>query len=513
MSLESRTNKGLKNIQVAIVFYVLNLALNFFSRKILLDYLGAEVLGLNTTAQNLLSFLNLAELGIGTAISYTLYQPLFRKDIKTINEIVSVQGWLYRKIAWTISGAAGILMLFFPLIFNKIELPLWYAYGSFGVLLFSSLLGYFVNYKQIVLSADQKEYKVTFCVQGSKILKVLLQILAISLLNNGYVYWLGLEVVMAIVMSVALNRTLKKEYSWLHTTIEQGKSLQKKYPDVITKTKQLFFHKFALFALGQTCPLIIYAYTSLIDVAIYGNYMLIVSGLILLLTALLNGISAGIGNLVAEGDKRKIKSVFWELTSLRIWVGSVVCFGFYELANPFVRLWMGSEFIFDHSAFIVLTIYTYLSLTRTNDAFISAYGLYQDIGAPLIEAFLNIGSSILLGYYWGITGILLGSVSSLFLVVYLWKPYFLYRNGFREPVKEYSLKQLKFLLLIGCSYFATKLLLPILASDNILTFLDWTFYALTTVFVYGSISLLLFWLAERGMKNFVNRFQVFFNRK
>ena len=183
----SRTAKSLQNVKIALLFYFLNLLLQFFSRKIFLDYLGSEVLGLNTTAQNLLGFLNLAELGIGGAVAYNLYKPLFEDDRKAINDIVSVQGWLYRRIAFIVILGAIVLMCFFPLMFAKAQVPLWYAYGSFSVLLFSSLLGYFVNYRQIVFSADQKEYKITYTSQGVKVLKVIIQILAIRYLNHGYI--------------------------------------------------------------------------------------------------------------------------------------------------------------------------------------------------------------------------------------------------------------------------------------------------------------------------------------
>ena len=81
MVTDSRTSKSIKNSLVALAFYFINLVLQFFSRKVFLDYLGAEILGLNTTATNLLQFLNLAELGIGSAIACTLYKPLLEKDI------------------------------------------------------------------------------------------------------------------------------------------------------------------------------------------------------------------------------------------------------------------------------------------------------------------------------------------------------------------------------------------------------------------------------------------------
>ena len=173
MQNTSRTAKSIHNVKVALLFYILNLILQFFSRKIFLDYLGSEVLGLNTTAQNLLGFLNLAELGIGSAVAYNLYKPLFDQDRTAINAIVSVQGWLYRRIAYIVIIGACILMCFFPMIFAKAQVPLWYAYGSFIALLAAALLSYFVNYRQIVLSADQKEYKITLSVQGVKVVKIL----------------------------------------------------------------------------------------------------------------------------------------------------------------------------------------------------------------------------------------------------------------------------------------------------------------------------------------------------
>ena len=426
MPNESRTAKSIRNVKVALLFYFLNLILQFFSRKVFLDYLGSEVLGLNTTAQNLLGFLNLAELGIGSAVAYNLYKPLFENDRNAINAIVSIQGWLYRRIAYIVIAGACILMCFFPMIFAKAQVPLWYAYGSFIVLLIAALLSYFVNYRQIVLSADQKEYKITFSVQGVKLIKVLLQILAIRFLDHGYVWWMVLEVVMAGVTSWVLDRTIKKEYPWLTPNVSEGKLLKQQYPGIITKTKQIFFHKIGGFVLTQTSPLIIYAYASLTLVAIYGNYMLIVTGVTMLVNALLNSIGAGVGNLVAEGDKKKIKAVFWELTLLRMWIASVICFGMYMLGDSFITLWVGKEYILSKSAFVILIAITFINLTRTNDIFLNAYGLFQDIWSPVVETSLNLGLSIILGYYWELNGIIIGMIISTGVIVCLWKPYFLF---------------------------------------------------------------------------------------
>ena len=129
------------------------------------DYLGSEVLGLDTTAQSLLQFLNIAESGVGTAVAFFLYAPLYNKDTLTINDIITLQGWIYRRVATLILVVSLLLMLFFPLIFSNITVPLWYAYATFTVLLFGNLLGYYVNYRQCLLAADQKQYKVTKATQ------------------------------------------------------------------------------------------------------------------------------------------------------------------------------------------------------------------------------------------------------------------------------------------------------------------------------------------------------------
>lgn len=490
---------------MALVFYFINLILQFFSRKIFLDYLGAEVLGLNTTAQNLLGFLNLAELGIGAAVSYNLYKPLFNGNRMAINDIVSIQGWLYRRVAYIVIIGACVLMCFFPFVFAKAEVPMWYTYGSFITLLVSALLGYFVNYRQIVLSADQKEYKVTYAVQGTKLVKVFLQMMAIYLLDHGYVWWMVLEVVFSVVTSVVLDGVIRKEYPWLCPAVTQGKTLRRQYPEIVTKTKQVFFHKIGGFVLSQTTPLIIYGYASLTLVAIYGNYMLIVTGVVALMNALLNGIGASIGNLIAEGDKKRIKSSYWQITVLRMWMASVVCFGMYMLGDSFITLWVGGEYLLSHTAFVLQIIITFISLTRTNDTFIAAYGLFKDVWAPVVEASLNLGLSVLLGCFFGLEGILSGVLISLLVIVSGWKPYFLYRDGFKEGISEYAWRYVKLVVLLLAACCVSREIVFRCLSVVPDSYLRWAMYAFTVVITYALFSLAILYVADASTRNLVKR--------
>ena len=506
MLAESRTANSLKNSIVALCFYFLNLVLQFFSRKIFLDNLGTEILGLNTTATNLLQFLNLAELGIGSAIACTLYKPLSAKDTKTINEIISLQGWMYRRIAWIVIIGAIILICFFPWIFVKLRLPIWYAYASFGVLLFSALLGYFVNYKQIILSADQKDYKIQYSYRTAIFAKIICQILAVKYLNNGYVWWLVLEALFAIIASIVLNIVIRRTYPYLRTDLSVGNHLRQQYPEIITKIKQLFFHKIGSFALTQTSSIIIYAYASLTLVALYGNYMMIITGVTVLCSSVFSSMHAAVGNLVADGNNNRIIDIFTELFSVRFWLSCTICFGVYILTPAFIAQWLGPEYILDNVTLGLLVATLYIGLTRsTVDAFINAYGLFNDIWAPVCEAVINIGMSILLGAFWGLHGILTGVLISLFIVVFCWKPYFLFKKGLKKRLNVYTA--------LYCRHIAI-LIVVASASFFILKYLSFDFaYSVNALIGYGCIavggfSILLFiglYIFEKSIRNFVKR--------
>lgn len=423
---------------VGMIYYCLNLCLNFFSRKIFLEYLGAEILGLNTTAVNLLQFLNLAELGIGYAVAFTLYEPIAKDDKETINEIIELQGGLYKRIAIFIIAGALILSLFFPLIFAKITLPLWYAYASFGVLLFSSLLTYFVNYKQILLTASQKAYKITYSYKCVMLVKIVVQIFAIKYLSNGYVWWLITEATFAVIGSTTLNATIRKTFPYQKKIKRSFTYLNDKYPIIVQKIKQLIFHRLADFAVTQTSPLIIYAFLSLTTVAYYGNYMMIISGAVILMTEVFNGIGASVGDLIAEGNKKHILSVFYELFCLRFIFTMAACISVYVLGDSFISVWIGSQYILGTDTLVLLTVYMYFRLSRgVVDSYLNGYGLFKDIWAPIVEAVINIGGSILGGYLWGLNGIISGTILSQIIILFIWKPYFLFKEGIKYSISGY----------------------------------------------------------------------------
>ena len=247
----------------------------------------------------------------------------------------------------------------------------------------------------------------------------------------------------AFVASWRLNQTIRKRAPFLHSSVSLGRKIKGKYPDIIIKIKQLFFHKISGFILTEVTPLIIYGYANLSLVALYGNYLVIISGVKLAVSSVFDSIGASVGNLVAEGDSPKIMTVFNELFSSRFLFINTACFCLYILTPEFVTLWIGPQYVLSNSTLLLMILTLYIRCRKTTvDVYLNAYGLFNDIWAPITEACLNIGLSILFGYFWGLNGILAGVLASLFIIHSCWKPYFLrvaraYNNLYTNLCKTY----------------------------------------------------------------------------
>ena len=505
MPQESRLKKSLLNARVNLIFYFLSLALSFFSRKIFLDALGADFMGLIGTLNNLLGFLNLAELGISTAIGYVLYKPLFEHDERKINEIISVFGFIYRRIGFVILSAGCVLACFLPLIFPNNVFDLGVIYFAFFSYLTTSLIGYFANYKQTLLGADQKNYVVTAYFQSAVLIKTCLQMGLVYYTGNYYL-WISLELLLGIVYSIILNWKVNQVYPWLKSEVKQGKLLFKKYPEVTRYTKQLFVHKLGSFVQFQTTPFLVYAFVSLKTVAYYGNYTLIIDKISIFISNLLGSTNAGVGNLIAEGDSKRIQQVFWELMGIRFLIAGTISFALIRLTGAFISLWLGSEYVLPQHILYLIIINSFISYTRgAIDQFTYGYGLFQDTWAPIAEVIINLTVAIIAGHFWGLPGILMGNITSLFLIIVIWKPYFLYSQGFKISVFHYWTGYIKHLLIILLPGIVCYHLYPSNDFTPESSFTHWILYGMILISTYGILTCSLLYLFTPGIRAFAHR--------
>jgi len=509
----TRTRYGLKNSIVAVSFKVVFLLLGFFSRKIFLAKLGTELLGLDQMAASLLDFLNLLELGIGSAICFSLYKPLFDKDTDNVRDICALQGWLYRRIAFFILMGGIVLCFFFPSIFRKIELPIWYAYACFAVQMFCSLLGYFANYKILVFYADQKQYKVQLRYDSISIAATLIQMAAMLYApGNPFIWYLVISVVSSVISSIVINVAISHQYPYLRQKVEKPRNLLKKFPEVLTKTKQLFIHRIGGFIITRSSTFVIYAYASLSMITLYGNYCVLTNSLLSLIDALFANLSAGIGNLASEKDERLSMKVIRELFCVRFLILGVCATCLWILTQSFIPIWLGDQFLLeDRTLILIILLFVFTGYRNLLDTYTVGYGLFQDVWCPFTEASINVAMSVLLGRYFGLDGILTGLLIS-YLFIVLWKPILIFRKGLQKSFIHYVKMVLKFSTVTLASTALILLLhhlIPYTPKD-ILSFIVYG----SIVFIASAITnFAAFYLTEEGMRTFTARILITISRR
>lgn len=220
-------------------------------------------------------------------------------------------------------------------------------------------------------------------------------------------------------------------------------------------------------------------------VAYYGNYTLLITKVSAVFSTAFDGIFASVGNLVAEGNKGKMLKVFWELMALKYFVAGLVIVPVWFLIEPFITIWLGEEYVLSIGVLFIIICNSFISLTRgTIDMFNNAYGHYADIWAAWTEGIINVIFTLLLGWKFGLIGIIGGKLISLIPIVVIWKPLYLFRDGFKERYWKYWRGTLRYYLCIGIGFTSVALLHKVIPIDPTKGYLKWIVYAVTITLIF-----------------------------
>ena len=503
--MSERVHRSVMNIKVGMFFYVLSLFLAFFSRKVFLDCLGAEFIGLTGMLMNIMSFLSVAELGIGTSIVYFLYKPLQEDNHEDINTIMSMLAYLYRYIGYVI-GAIGIsISIFFPWWLNNLTMGLPLVYFAFYSFLASSVAGYIFNYKQLLVSANQKHYLVNAYFQTISIIQSFIQILLAYYYHNLYL-WVLVGFIFTIVGIIVFNYRIQQLYPWLRINLKEGKTNLKKYPEVLSKTRQIFTQKIKDFILYRSDELLVGSFVSVVQVAFYGNYMIIINKLNFLVNILSDGLSAGVGNLLAEGNEKNIMKVYWELTATRFLILGIIIFSLLLFFQPFIGCWLGKQYQLSDLIVYLLVFNLFMRYqTAAVYIYLGSAGQFSDVWAAWAELIVNLSITLILAPTYGIVGILLGKIISFGIISSFWKPYYLFSQTFHKSVWDYWRGMcIYYIIFILCTLLSIWLKQTIIDSHSA-SFLSLAVYGAAVFIPIFAVFFILLFIFTPGMKYFVAR--------
>lgn len=509
----SRLAHTIKNGWVSLLFHVMYIGAQFVSRNIFLNYLGDDFVGTTGTIRSIIQFLNLAELGIGAAVGFTLYQPIYEQNKEKVNEIIGYLGFLYKRIALIMLGAGIVITFFIPISFENSSVPDLQIIYLFLALLVSTLMSYFFAYHSFLLEADQKTYVNSIINQSVFILRLILQCFVLIYLKSIYL-WITLELLTPILYVFLLRKRIKKIYPWLNMNFNATKEIRKSNTLLLTKIKQLSIHKIGNFVSNGTDNIIIFALINPESVAFLGNYQLVMNNINTLLNKVFQGTNASVGNLVAENNVKKMLNVFWQMNSIRFFLAGCTSFALYMGLNEFIGIWLSTRYIMDFEILLaLLIIFFILQIRQPVDCYIQAFGLYADTWAPLVQSTINLALSIVFVLKMGIFGVLVGTITSQILIVMIWRPIYLFSKGF-------SLNPIQYFLGLFYHLAIFSLVFGLFTFIGLHTLVKPSDKVLNTIFKIGLESLLfgmvyalgLFFLSK-GFKGLVNRLYDFLKSK
>ena len=457
----ARFESSMKNLAVAWGGQLVSVLLAFVARGVFAQQLSMEYMGLENLFSNVLTILSLADLGVGSAVVFSLYEPLAKNDTEKVKSLMRFFKRAYITIGIVIAAIGfGLAPFIDVLIAGAPDIPNLSVYFLCFVL--NTAVSYFFSYKGSLIYADQKNYIVSLFQYSFQIIMCIAQI-AVLFLTHNYLLFLLCMIASTVLQNVGIAHKANMMFPYLKD--KNVEPLDKGTLSLIIKnTFALVLHKIAGIASVPASSLIISKFAGINAIAIYGNYMLIINSLSRILDKTFDAVTASVGNLGAQESGERQYEVFKISFFINAFLYTVVCSVLFCCFNPLVFLWLGEDYLFPTLTVCLLTIWLYVKGMRSAEqSFTSAYGLYWfSWYKAVVETISLLGLSLALVQVAGIDGVILSGVVSLLLIATTMEVWVLYKHGFKRSPKDYFIKlgiySLLTLILTSLSYCACMLI-------------------------------------------------------
>ncbi len=422
-----RTRASLCTLAVSFAGQTVNLILLFVSRRLFVQYFTQEYLGVNGLFSNILTVLSLAELGIGTAMIYGLYQPAAAGDEAAICRLMNLYRILYRIVGCAVLALGVSLLPVLPHLVQGGGIPrLRLIYCMY---LSDTVMGYFLSYKQAVLSAHQEAWRINAVTQAVRSVQILLQMAVIVCLQDFYLY-LAIQMCSQLTANLILSGIVERRYPYLRND-RKGLPSREICKDLFRQVGALSMHRLGGVLVSHTDNLILSMFQGLAMVGVYSNYQMVLNSLRMMMSYVYNSFSPSIGNLAAAGNREKVYEIYSVLNFLLALLYGWLAVCLLALFNPFIRLYFGEHYTLPLPTMLLIVLDFYLhGMRQMTLRFQDGMGLYwYSRYKPLLETLLNLVISVALVGDFGIAGVVAGTIMSTLLTNFWIEPLVFFRYG------------------------------------------------------------------------------------
>ncbi|WP_309088666.1 oligosaccharide flippase family protein [Domibacillus sp.] len=482
-----RIKHSIINIAAGLANQVIITSLSFISRTVFITYLGVEYLGISGLFTSILAMLALAEAGVGSSIVYSLYKPVAENDYEKINVLMKLYKKAYLVIAAVVFSLGVAIMPFIGFFIKDTNIE--HVHLIYFIFLMNTVLPYLYLHKNNFLNVCQKTYIVTGIYSVSSILSVVLKI-AILYYTQNFILYLIVDCVLTVITSILLAIIVNKKYSFLKNKVTTTLDSDTK-KNIFKNIKAILLQNIGTYLVFGTDNIIISSFVGVAAVGLYSNYNMLIEICRTFIYQFSSNIYHSVGNLVAKENKEKVYSIYKVTMLLNFWLYSLFGILLFILLDPFIALWVGSEFLLGDTVLILLIIIFYERGMRNAISTVkTTAGIFHaDRYAPLCQAAVNLVVSIVLVQSMGIAGVFLGTLISALAVPFWITPYLVYKKVFKKSLIHYFAQYLYYAVVAMGVYFLANFICSFLTES---TFFMLVIKALVCLTVINIIYVIVF---------------------
>ena len=465
MNKHSRTANSTINFAVNIIYQFVIIILAFFSRRVFIESLGVEFLGINGLFTNIITVLSLSELGVGAAIHYSMYKEIADGNKERLKALTTYYKTLYNRIA-LIVFIVGIAILPFLRFIINLEKNIDHIELYYLISLLGTVSSYLFVYKTSIVSADQSEYKIKSINMIIRFLITVLQIVSLVVFKNYFIF-IVIELLLGIIGNFICAKLAEKWYPFIKENAELSKAEKK---EIWTNIKAMFVYKVSCVFLNNTDNIIISVIVGTNYVGYNSNYYMISNKINAIINMLFGAIRPSIGNFNAQAPAKEQYGLFKNVSFMAYWLYSFATIGVFFCGEDFIRIITASNsFVLGFPIILATSLNLYVGVLK------SAIGMYRETTGLFklskyvifVSSIINIVLSIILGNIYGLFGVLIATFISRLVCDVWYEPYIMFKKMFNVSPKEFYLCQVKYAILTIILVAILYPLISFITIDNL----------------------------------------------
>jgi O-antigen/teichoic acid export membrane protein len=429
-----RTKKALINFLFNLLQQFVNVITNLVVPMLFIGTYGSVINGLNASVKQSFSYLNIVESGVAMSATQALYKPIVDRDTERVNGILSATRMFYTRSGMLFAALVGAFALLYPLFIHD-DVPKSFIYSIVLILGITGIVEYLIAGKyRVLLCADQKSYVVSIGqIAGYSINTIICVILV--WLGQGFLVVQALSTFAYVIVRLGiLIYFVTKHYpSYRFDSLPDSKSISTRWDSLI--------HQITGLVVTNTPFVLLTLFGSLKDVSIYSVYFLIFGGVTVLVSTFSSGLASGFGEVLAKNDREALHRGYNDFEFIYCIAMSFIYTCTIILILPFISLYTRNVHDANYVDLIIALQFTFIGLSNnirvpTMTLVVAAGHFKETRWRAVMEAAINILVSTIFTYFWGIYGVLMGSICSY---TYRTIDFIIYGNRhilYKSPIKS-----------------------------------------------------------------------------